>query len=139
MASEANERAVLLIGVVGPCAAGKTTLVANLTRLGIRSKHIAQEHSYVPDMWKRLTDPNILVYLDVSYDTSMARRRLSWTEAEFQAQVLRLENARRHADLIVTTDLLTPQQVLDRVLEIIQLAIAAYNAIIKPSFIGQAY
>ena len=120
MASEASERAVPLIGVVGPCAAGKTTLVANLTRLGIRSKHIAQEHSYVPDMWKRLTDPDILVYLDVSYATSMARRRLSWTEAEFQAQVLRLENARRHANLIVATDLLTPQQVLDRVMELIE-------------------
>jgi deoxyadenosine/deoxycytidine kinase len=120
MASQANGRAVPLIGVVGPCAAGKTTLVANLTRLGIRSKHIAQEHSYVPDMWKRLTDPDILVYLDVSYVTSMARRRLSWTEAEFEEQILRLENARSHADLIVTTDLLTPQQVLDRVLELIK-------------------
>jgi dephospho-CoA kinase len=38
----------LRIGVVGPCAAGKTTLVAALKNRGYEVHHIAQEHSYVP-------------------------------------------------------------------------------------------
>ncbi len=56
-----------LIGVVGPCAAGKTTLVSGLRQAGYEVRHIAQEHSYVADMWKRLTNPDILIYLHVSY------------------------------------------------------------------------
>ena len=52
------------IGVVGPCAAGKTTLIAGLRNHGYTAKHIAQEHSYVPAMWQLLTNPDILIYLD---------------------------------------------------------------------------
>ncbi len=71
----------LLIGVVGPCAAGKSTLIAGLTRLGYRTRHIAQEHSYVKDMWQRLTNPDILVFLDASYPTTCQRRKLDWTRS----------------------------------------------------------
>ena len=107
----------LLIGVVGPCAAGKSTLVASLRSKGYIGKHIAQEHSYVQDMWKRITDPDILVFLEVSYPASVKRRKLDWTETEYQVQLSRLENAHRHADLVIFTDPLTPEQVLDRVLD----------------------
>ena len=58
----------LIIGVVGPCAAGKTTLVAALREMGYNVRHIAQEHSYVPYMWQRLAKPDLLIYLDVSYN-----------------------------------------------------------------------
>ncbi len=109
-----------LIGVVGPDAAGKSTLIAGLTRLGYRTRHIAQEHSFVKDMWQRLTNPQILIFLDVSYSTSCHRRSLDWTEADWQEQQERLSHARANADLYLDTDKLTAEQVLERVVEFIK-------------------
>jgi len=109
-----------LIGVVGPCAAGKSTLIAGLTRLGYRTRHIAQEHSYVKDMWQRLTDPDVLVFLDASYPTTCQRRKLDWTEADWQEQQHRLRHAREHADLYVDTDRVPAEEVLERVVEFVK-------------------
>ena len=109
-----------LIGVVGFCAAGKSTLIAGLTRLGYRTRHIAQEHSYVKDMWKRLTNPDVLVFLDASYATTCQRRKLDWTEADWQEQQHRLRHARENADLYLDTDNLSAEQVLDRVQKFIK-------------------
>jgi len=108
-----------LIGVVGPCAAGKTTLVDGLNRLGIKCRHIAQEHSYVPAMWKKITNPDVLVYLDVSYPLTITRRQLNWTQAEYQEQLHRLRDARAKADIFIQTDRLSPQEVLQVVLNYI--------------------
>ncbi len=105
------------IGVVGPCAAGKTTLIAGLKAHGYIVKHIAQEHSYVPAMWQRLTEPDVLIFLDVSYELSVKRRCLNWTFGEYNEQQQRLQHARQHASLLLDTDELTPQEVLERVLE----------------------
>jgi deoxyadenosine/deoxycytidine kinase len=104
-----------LIGVVGPCAAGKSTLIANLTRLGYHTRHIAQEHSYVKDMWQRLTNPDLLVFLDASWPVTCQRGKLDWTEAEWQEQQHRLRHARTNADLYLDTDGLSIGQVLERV------------------------
>jgi deoxyadenosine/deoxycytidine kinase len=106
----------LMIGVVGPCAAGKTTLVSALRLAGYEVRHIAQEHSYVADMWKRLTDPDILVYLHVSYPLTLSRRKIDWTEAEYSEQIYRLRHARQFADCYVDTDSLSPQEILAQVL-----------------------
>lgn len=106
-----------IIGIVGPCAAGKSTLIASLAENGIAARHIAQEHSYVKTMWQRITNPDILIYLDVSFLESMRRRPMNWGESEFLEQVNRLEHARQHADFYLNTDLLTPQQVLTQVME----------------------
>jgi deoxyadenosine/deoxycytidine kinase len=106
----------LRIGVVGPCAAGKTTLVASLKQYGYDIKHIAQEHSYVADMWRRITNPDILVYLDVSYHLTIERRKLDWTIDEYSEQLHRLRHARQYADLYINTDNLTPSDVLSKVL-----------------------
>jgi len=106
----------LLIGVVGPCGSGKSTLTSALDRLGYRTRHIAQEHSYVKDMWKRLTNPHVLIFLQVSYEVASRRRSLNWTEADYTEQQRRLAHARQHADLFIDTDPLSPQQVLDRAL-----------------------
>lgn len=111
----------MLIGVVGPCAAGKSTLVARLQARDFLAKNIAQEHSYVPKMWQILTNPDILIFLDVSFHTATHRRRLNWTEAEFDHQLSRLEHARNHADLIISTDELNENEVLDKVLSYITL------------------
>lgn len=107
----------MTIGVVGPCGAGKSTLVNGLQEHGIRGKNIAQEHSYVPYMWKRLTNPDILVYLGVSYEKSCARRALNWTEEEYAEQLKRLEHAYNHADLVIDTNNLTAQEILDNVIQ----------------------
>ncbi len=109
-----------LIGVVGPCAAGKTTLVSSLIARGFPARHIAQEHSYVADMWQRLTHPEILVFLDASYPITLKRRRLNWTIEEYNEQQYRLRHARQHANLYLFTDALSVQQVLDEVLKYLE-------------------
>jgi hypothetical protein len=109
-----------MIGIVGPCAAGKTTLIAGLKQLGYPARHIAQEHSYVPTMWQRLADPRLLIYLDVSYPVSIQRRPQNMTAAEFAEQVDRLRHARQHADLYIHTDDLAPEEVLERVVRFIR-------------------
>jgi deoxyadenosine/deoxycytidine kinase len=106
-----------IIGVVGPCAAGKTTLVAALRSKGYQVRHIAQEHSYVRDMWKQFSNPDFLIYLDVSFEESMARSGSTWTRSIFDKQVERLKHAFKHADLIIETDNLRPEQVLEIALE----------------------
>lgn len=105
------------IGVVGPCAAGKTTLITSLRKLGFHAHHIAQEHSYVADMWQRISKPDVLIYLDVSYRISMLRKPMNWVEADFMEQVKRLQHARKHASIYIDTDDLTPSQVLQKTIE----------------------
>jgi cytidylate kinase len=107
----------LLIGVVGPCGSGKTTLIAGLERSGYRCRHIAQEHSYVAAMWQILTKPDILIYLNASFPVSTARRNLDWQEKDHREQLRRLVHARQHAHLYIDTDALTPQQVLEKALD----------------------
>lgn len=109
----------LKIGVVGVCASGKSTLTAQLKALGYEVRHIAQEHSYVKDMWKRITNPDVLIYLDVSYPVTLARRTFDWQEKDYHEQVSRLSHARQHADLHIDTDALSPDQVLAQVLAFI--------------------
>ena len=107
----------VVLGIVGPCASGKTTLVASLRALNYKVRHIAQEHSYVRDMWKQIADPDLLIYLDVSFEISTQRTGTSWTRKIFDRQVDRLEHAYKNADLYINTDDLTPQQVLSIVLD----------------------
>jgi deoxyadenosine/deoxycytidine kinase len=109
-----------LIGVVGPCAAGKSTLVTGLRQHGYRVRHIAQEHSYAPAMWQKITHPDLLIFLDVSYPVSLARRPLNWTPEEYETQQHRLRHARQHADLYLHTDSLSIPQVLESALSFLQ-------------------
>jgi len=106
----------MLIGILGPCSAGKSTLIKSLEARGYSVRHIAQEHSFVPDMWRKIVDPDVLIYLDVSYEVSMKRRSLDMDKQEFLEQVSRLSHAKKHADLYLHTDDLTPEEVLMRVL-----------------------
>lgn len=106
----------LIVAVVGPSAAGKSTLVAALREAGYAARHVAQEHSYVPDMWQRIHPPDVLIYLDVSYEATRARRHVSWGPERREEEVVRLAHARRHADLVVDTDALSAAEVRERVL-----------------------
>ena len=119
-ADDDPERKSLLIGVVGPCGAGKTTLVEGLERAGFRCRHIAQEHSYVQTMWKRITNPDLLIFLHASFEVCTRRRKLNWTQADYDEQQRRLAHAREHADLLIETDSLTPEEVRGRALEFLQ-------------------
>ncbi|HCS39302.1 MAG TPA: hypothetical protein DIW44_06940 [Anaerolineaceae bacterium] len=106
-----------LIGIVGVCASGKSTLISELQRLGYCCRHIAQEHSYVQNMWQRLTNPDVLVYLSASYETTLARRNLNWTLHEYQVQLDRLNHARQNAHLLIDTDHLSALEVARTAIE----------------------
>ncbi len=109
-----------MIGVVGVCASGKSTLIKGIEARGYRARHIAQEHSYVKDMWKRITNPDILIFLDVSYPLTLQRRKLDWSEANWAEQQRRLAHAREHADFYLNTDDLNAEQVLERVITFLE-------------------
>lgn len=106
----------LQIAIVGPCGAGKTTLADNLQQLNFNARQISQEHSYVPDMWKKMAQPDLLIYLNVSYDVSTHRKNLNWKINELVEQISRLRHARENCDIFIQTDRLTPDQVLGEVL-----------------------
>ena len=110
----------LLIGVVGPCGSGKSTLIAGLVKYSYTCRHIAQEHSYVQAMWQIITKPDLLIYLDASFPISTARRKLDWREKDYAEQLRRLTHAREHANFTIDTDDMTPEQVLQRALDYIK-------------------
>jgi ABC-type glutathione transport system ATPase component len=113
--------------VVGVCAAGKSTLVALLRAAGYAAQSCAQEHSYVGDMWRRLSRPQALVFLDASLAVSRQRRRASYEPEYIAEQRRRLAHARAHCHVYLFTDDLTPEQVRDRVV----MALAALG--VEPS------
>jgi deoxyadenosine/deoxycytidine kinase len=109
-----------LVGVVGPCGSGKSTLIRRLESHGYPCRHIAQEHSHVPNMWQVISKPDLLIYLEASFPVSTARRRLDWQEKDYREQLRRLAHAREHAHLVIDTHDLTPDQVLRRTLDFLE-------------------
>jgi len=107
------------IGLVGPCKSGKSELKHALQEHGFVVRHIAQEHSFAPKMWKTIGKPDVLIYLDVSFENTVIRGKLNWNQADYNAQLKRLENARSHADLYIDTNKLSVEQVIDTALEFI--------------------
>jgi len=88
-------------------------LARALRARGYRVKEIRQEHWHVPDMWQRLTNPDVLIYVDVSPEVGIAREGLtevpSWWAEE---RDFRLAHARQHCDLYIDTSTLTPAEVI---------------------------
>jgi len=109
-------RTTPLVGIVGPCGSGKSTLMAGLKNYGYLCRHIAQEHSYVQSMWQKIAKPDILIYLYASFPVSTSRCHLNWQKKDHDEQIHRLAHAREHADLFIDTDDLTPEQVRQKVL-----------------------
>jgi shikimate kinase len=106
------------VKIVGVCASGKSTLGQALQQQGYAVYPCAQEHSYVPDLWRRLHPADMLIYLDARADTIAHRRHTAEPVAPWLAdQHQRLAHARQHCDLYLPTDDLTPQEVLAIVLE----------------------
>jgi deoxyadenosine/deoxycytidine kinase len=110
-----------LIAVVGVCASGKSTLVEALHARGYQVREVSQEHSYVSDMWQRITNPDILIYLDAGLEAIRQRRTDDqWPQWIRDLQVARLRHARRCCDLYVLTDLLPPKKVANLALALLQ-------------------
>jgi deoxyadenosine/deoxycytidine kinase len=103
------------IAIVGPCAAGKSTLEINLKKLGYDAHAIAQEHSGVQTMWQRITRPDLVIYLDANIATINARRKANWEPAYLAEMNRRLTHARTHADFFLDTNNLSIDLVLTHV------------------------
>ena len=109
-----------VIGLVGPCTSGKSTIRPLLEAEGYPVRHIAQEHSFVPDMWQVVSNPDRLVFLDVSYEESLRRRKTDWTPADYEEQQRRLGHARDHADLVIMTDGQSPEAIATQILDFLK-------------------
>ena len=81
----------------------------------------AQEHSYGPDMWRRLVDPDVLIYLDISYEALLERRPHFGEREYLEQEKARLAHARAHADLVIDTSELAAEEVRRRVLAALQM------------------
>jgi chloramphenicol 3-O-phosphotransferase len=63
-------------------------------------------------MWQRLTEPDLLIYLDVDYPNSRIRSpHIDGGPERLAEQHVRLAHALSHCDLYIDTSDLTPTQV----------------------------
>lgn len=111
-----EEEGPLRVAVVGPCVSGKSEVVTALRAAGYDARHVAQEHSYAPRMWQQISQPDVLIYLDVDYPAARSRRPyITWGPERLQEQAGRLAHARDHCDLYIDTSSLSVEEVCDRV------------------------
>ncbi len=123
------ERPAPRLALVGPCAAGKSTLAEVLRAAGYVVRHVAQEHSHVPDMWRRLARPDLLIFLDVSYEAALARRPRGMGGPDWMVeQADRLAHARAHCDFYLDTSPLSIPEVAGRVFAFLDEAAAGHTA-----------
>lgn len=94
------------IAVVGVCASGKTTVVRALRQAGYDAYVVGQEHSVIPDLWRR-TRPDHVVVLEADLATVRERRGPAWPEWLYRTQRQRLADARAHATVTVDTGALS--------------------------------
>ncbi|NLT73104.1 MAG: hypothetical protein GXX94_02770 [Chloroflexi bacterium] len=104
------------IAVVGPCGAGKSELVRRLRAQSIDARQCGQEHSLVPDMWRWISRPQVLIYLDAPDGVLEKRRGVPADPAYAAEQRRRLERARAGCHLYLDTGALSREQVAERVL-----------------------
>ena len=110
------------IVVVGPCGAGKSTLVQSLRARGYVARAVAQEHSIISALWRHGGEPAALIVLEVERDTIAQRRGAEFPDWLYEEQRGRLASARAHADLIVPTDGVLPEQVTQQVVNFLHSA-----------------
>ena len=115
------EKESLRIAIVGPCSAGKTTLGQALKEAGYTVRQPTQEHSLLPDMWRRLSKPDVLIYLDVDYKNALRRRpHQDGGPQRVADQNKRLAHAREHCDLYIDTNGLTVEEVRAKALAFLE-------------------
>jgi hypothetical protein len=52
-----------------------------------------------------------------SFETSTSRRKLDWLEKDYLEQLRRLTHAREHAQIVIPTDGLTPDEILQTAMD----------------------
>ena len=77
---------------------------------GLDAHAVAQEHSGVSYLWQ-LSEPDLLIFLDVDLATTAARRRREWPASLYATQQGRLAHARAHTDLYLDGSALTPEEI----------------------------
>lgn len=112
---------LLRVAVVGPCSAGKSTVIPLIKAAGFEARHPAQEHSLVQNMWQRISRPDVLIFLDVSYTAARQRRPyIDGGPQRLAEQHRRLAHAREHCDFYLDTSELAPHEVAEAVLDFLQ-------------------
>ena len=107
----------LRIALVGPCSSGKSMLADFLKPLGYAVRQPTQEHSGVPNMWQRISKPDLLIFLDVDYENTRRRRpHHDRGEDGLAAQQRKLAHARANCDFYIDTSGLTPVEIQNQVL-----------------------
>lgn len=109
----------LLIGVVGNCVSGKTTLVQGLNQQGYQAVNIPQEHSVTPRFWRKF-NVDFLVFLTCTLATAQARRKIPWGQTRLDQQAAILADAKAHCQLYLPTDAYTIEEVLEQVVKAIE-------------------
>ncbi|MFD3165545.1 hypothetical protein [Herpetosiphon sp. NSE202] len=104
--------------IVGPCAAGKTTLRQGLETHGIQARVIAQEHSGIRGLWRK-HQADYVIYLDVDLPAVHERGRPTFPAWLHNQQQQRLQEARDAADIYLDTTKHSINDVLRRVLSVI--------------------
>jgi chloramphenicol 3-O-phosphotransferase len=70
----------------------------------------------MPDLWRRFSKADVLIFLDAQLPTIARRQQRSdWTEEWRDVQWQRLAHARQHCDLYLETDSLTREEVAENV------------------------
>lgn len=120
-AGELKNNSLPRVAVVGPCSAGKSTLLPAIKAAGFPARGPAQEHSIVPSMWQRFFHPDVLIYLDVSYEAARARRpHIDGGRQRLENQHKLLAHALDHCDFYLDTSDLTPDEVQTQVLDFLE-------------------
>ena len=110
-----------IIKVVGISGSGKSTLVACLRKRGYDARPVSQEHSDVPDLWRRFDYPFVLIYLAINLHAQKERRTNQTSKyVDLVREQNRLADAREHADLRIDTSSLNPKQVCALVITYLQ-------------------
>lgn len=102
------------VALMGPCGAGKSTLTHALRDRGWDARMPAQEHSGVPDMWRKMLAPDLVVLLEAP-NAVLRARRPSVSSRMLDAQRRRLAHAHAHADLLLDTSRSHPDQLLEQI------------------------
>jgi shikimate kinase len=107
-----SDESALRIALVGPCASGKSTLAKHLKAAGYSVRQPTQEHSHVPYLWRHLSQPDVLIYLDVNYEAYLKRRpHQPHGTAYHEEQHRRLADALEHCNLYIDTSDLSAETV----------------------------
>jgi len=117
---DSSDRHTFRIAFVGPCGSGKSTVVQQLRAHGIDARMPAQEHSGVPSMWQKLLNPDMLFVLDAPNAVLRERRPgIDLNDDYLAEQRRRMRHAYVHAHATFDTSVLTPEEIVAAVLDII--------------------